>query len=151
MCFSGDLWFYFLICLLYHKNANILPMRTVKLVVLLILNQLFFSKITTLIVVLIHVDLYYVKPVIKTQRRKKRIYLCIRRCLLSIIIHNLSFFYFQVKAGLCKINVVILLHSVELLISSHHTSLQRMAYLEYNSFWYILINGFVRVSLVYIL
>ena len=55
-------------------------------------------------------------------------------------IHNLSFFYFQVKSGLCKINVVILLHSVELLILFHHASLQRMANLEYNKFWYILTN-----------
>ena len=41
---------------------------------------------------------------------------------------------------LCKINVNIWLHSVELLILFHHSSLQRMANLEYNYFWYILTN-----------
>ena len=41
-------------------------------------------------------------------------------------------FYFQVKSCLCKIDVVILLHSVKLLILFHHTSLKRKATLEYN-------------------
>ena len=57
---------------------------------------------------------FYVKPVSKTQSRK--IYIGAPEDVsLSIInnIHNLSF-YFQVKSCLCKINVVILLHSVEL-------------------------------------
>ena len=75
---------------------------------------------------------YYVKPVSKTQRRKT--YICASEdVLLSIInnIHNFSFF-FQVKSCLCKINVVIVVHSVELLIVFHHTSLKRKANLEYN-------------------
>ena len=61
------------------------------------------------------------------------------------------FFYFQVKSSLCKINVVILLHSVELLIVFHHTSLNRKANLEYNYFLYILTNDKVCVSLIYIM
>ena len=75
---------------------------------------------------------YYVKPVSKTQRRKT--YICAPKDVLLFLInniHNLSFF-FQVKSCLCKINVVILLSSVELLILFHHTSLKWMANLEYN-------------------
>ena len=71
---------------------------------------------------------YYVKPVNKTQRRKTYIYAPEEVLLLIILI--IYHFYFQVKSCLCKINEVILLHSVELLILFHHTSLQWMANLE---------------------
>ena len=67
---------------------------------------------------------YNVKPVSKTQCRKR--YICAPEDVLLFIInniHNLSF-YFQVKSCNCKINVVILLQGVELLILFHHTSLQ---------------------------
>ena len=48
--------------------------------------------------------------------------------IIFIIYHS----YFQVKSCLCKINVVSLLHSVELLILFHHTSPKIKANLEYN-------------------
>ena len=67
------------------------------------------------------------KPVNKTQRRKT--YICAPEDVLLLIInniHNLSFLFSGLLMCLCKINVVILLHSVELLILFHHTSFQRM-------------------------
>ena len=75
---------------------------------------------------------YYVKPVIKTQRRKA--YICAPEDVLLLIINNFHNYhsYFQVKSCLCKINVVSLLHSVELLILFHHTSPKIKANLEYN-------------------
>ena len=75
---------------------------------------------------------YYVKPVSITQRRKT--YICAPEDVLLLKINNIHkhLFYFQVKYCLCKINVVILLHSVEFFILFHHTSLQSMANLEYN-------------------
>ena len=122
MCSTGDLR-------VYHKTAIIVPMRTLKFGTFTDIKSVVLFYKTILLVVLIHV--YYLKPVSKPQRRKT--YICAsENVLLLITIHNLSFFYFQVKSCLCKINVVILLHSVELLILFHHTSLQRMAYLEYN-------------------
>ena len=74
---------------------------------------------------------YCVKPVNKTQHRKTHI--CASKDVLLLTINNIHIyhFYFQVKSCLCKINVVILLHSVELLILFHHTSLKRKANLEY--------------------
>ena len=56
------------------------------------------------------------------------------KMLLLIInnIHNLSFLFSGYIICLCKINVVILLNSVELLILFHHTSPKWMANLEYN-------------------
>ena len=75
---------------------------------------------------------YYVKPVSKTQHRKT--FICASEDVLLLTIYNIHIyhFYYQVKSCLCKINVVILLRSVELLILFHLTSLKRKANLEYN-------------------
>ena len=77
-------------------------------------------------------QVHYVKPVSKTQHRKT--YICASEDVLLLTINNIHIyhFYFQVKSCLCKINVAILLHSVELLVLSQHISLKRKANLEYN-------------------
>ena len=68
---------------------------------------------------------YYVKPVGKTQHRKT--YICASKDVLLLIINNIhnSSFLFSGKIMSCKINVVILLHSVELLILFQYTSLMK--------------------------
>ena len=66
------------------------------------------------------------------KHKAEKTYICTPEDVLLLIIFIIYHFYFQVKSCLCKINVVILLHSVELLILFHHTSLKWMANLEYN-------------------
>ena len=75
---------------------------------------------------------YYVKPISKTQRRRTYIYASEDVLLIMIKLFIIYHFYFQVKSCFCKINLVILLHSVELLILFHQTSLKRKANIEYN-------------------
>ena len=115
MCSTRNLW-------LYHKNAIVVPMRTLKFGSFTdIKSVVLFSKKTNLNSCLNAV--YYVKPVNKTQRRKT--YICAPEDVLLLIInniHNLSFLFSGLIMCLSKINVVILLHSVELLILFHHTS-----------------------------
>ena len=84
MCSTGDIWF-------YHKNAIVVPMRTLKFGSFTDSIQLFFSKknLNSCLNACILCE-----PVNKTQRRKT--YICAPKDVLLLMInniHNLSFLF----------------------------------------------------------